>query len=392
MMLYTNSGKGYRINNMEKQPILYSLEHEDDKPKGAGHSERVLDTVGRENLDQNEELRAARAALLGNDAIYKKLFTAIGYRASGSAASFATHYSSVENIFVKYCQNLSDTSIDSIVRQFNIGANEYASKNKGVLSEKILTPEMLKSEKLNASGIKSVVNFIRARKKLLDTDPPTEYQFYVEDELDAKYKIDLIECIYKHDGDRLVVDTMNLIQIKSSEPTDDEQGRILSSHKSWIVSSVMDFDSLKKEYTDGIPEDITIESIARDSEEVETILLDICTDPGGFNPDEFIKRLDLEQLTNKQKAWLLMDYSSIIKDHVRKSHLNGTVTEDQSREIIVALDMLEAKVRSKAKLPKNIAHIANVNSIIAVGAKIVKNTQLIATEEGKKSGKIIKYN
>ncbi len=59
-----------------------------------------------------------------------------------------------------------------------------------------------------------------------------------------------------------------------------------------------------------------------------------------------------------------------------------------------AIDAVEAKVRAKAKLPRNLAHIRNVNSIIAVGSKIVQETNLISAQDNKNidKEKIIKYN
>ncbi|MES3004900.1 MAG: hypothetical protein V4690_02175 [Patescibacteria group bacterium] len=368
---------------MEQQPNIYALEHAEK-----GHSERKLNLLSDDTEDRQEALREARIALVENIKLKERFFEAISKRESMDASGFAA----IENLFIKYGLSLSADEVEALVRQFNVSVSEYASKNIGVLSKNQLSPENLRERKMTSKGILSVLEFIKNRKKLLLSQPETKHEFYTEDVLDAKYKIDLIECDMQEVDGKLVVHTMNLIQVKSSQPTEDEIKNITNAHRSWIGSSVMDFDAFKREYTDGIPDEVMIEVLAKNSEEVENVLLEICTDPNGFNPDGFIKQLDLEDLNNKQKAWLMSDYVPLIVEHIKASVEKGTATQEEADAIINALNDIEAKVRSKAKLPRNIARINTVNSIIAVGGKIVHQTTLQEKPNDPNKAKILKYN
>lgn len=368
---------------MEHQPDIYSLEHSEK-----GHSERRLNILKEHTEDSQEALREARIALVENAKLKERFFEAISRRENMDSSGFAA----IENLFIKYGLNLSVEEVESLVRQFNVSVSEYASKNVGLLSKNQLSPENIRERKMTSRGILSVLEFIRNRKKLLLSQPETKHEFYTEDILDAKYKIDLIECDMQEIDGKLVVHTMNLIQVKSSQPTDAEIRAITNAHRSWINSSVMDFDAFKREYTDGIPDEVTIEVLAKNSDEVENVLLEICTDPSGFNPDVFIKQLDLDDLNNKQKAWLMSDYVPLIVEHIKTNVEKGTVTQEEATAIINALNDIEAKVRAKAKLPRNIARISTINSVVAVGGTIVNQTVLQEKPSDPNKAKILKYN
>ncbi len=179
--------------------------------------ERKLEPVGvepGEKFDKNEALKEAQETLIGNEKLYKKFLRGLAARENKDATDLA----SIENTFIRYCQNLPDAEIESLIRQFNTGIRKYIVDNQGVLeiSQKTIQEMLSRNHRgISSPGILSVINFIKARKKLLSAKPSQEYVFYSEDVLDARYKIDLIECIYTENGD---IDTMNLIQIKSSVP------------------------------------------------------------------------------------------------------------------------------------------------------------------------------
>lgn len=379
---------------MEKQPDLYALEHSGgDNPESKNktklsHSERRLHSfVGNPEMDSNDRLKMAREAILDDERLYEKFFRAIKERSGRDSTGFA----SIENVFIKYCLDLSESDIEAFVRQFNKGLSTYAEKHSGTLDREQKDPEEIQRREIKFEGIMSVINYIKARRLLLDQEPASRYDFVFDDVLDAKYKIDLIEQIYSEEDGHLNITTMNLVQVKSSEPMDEEKRKILESHMAWIHSSLMDFDSFEKEYTDGMPDEVAIETLGRNAEEVKSILEDICTDPSGFNADKFIKKLNLEFLKNKHKAWLLLKWSKVIKNYVLRCVEENIATQEQADSIIRTIDEMESKLVAKAKLPRNIAHIHNINSVITVGPQIIQ-TEVIATQpatQGK--NKILKY-
>lgn len=183
---------------------------------------------------------------------------------------------------------------------------------------------------------------------------------------------------------------MNLIQIKSSKPTDEQIQAIVRDHREWIGASVMDIETFEREFTDGTPDNLTIETLVHNAEEVENLLLDMCTDPSGFNPDVFIEKLDLATLSNKQKAWLLLKYGKIIEEKIGNAVKSGILQEHQAKEILEVLSRLTNKVMTKAKLPKNLARIGNIKSIIAVGPEIIHEEIVLTNDIPERRKKIVK--
>lgn len=369
---------------MESQPDLYSLEK-----NGKDHKERRFDLIEDRVEDQNEDLRIAREALLGNDELYKRFFRAMKDVESMDASGFAH----IENRFIKECQNLSLEDIESLVRQFNRGLNGFASKNPSALHGATTSPENIRRREIKTQGIVSVIDFIKARKSLFDLDPQTRYRLYTEDTLDAKFKIDLIECIFDEDADgNLSISTMSLIQVKSSERNEDEQEAILNSHRSWVNTSLMDFQSLREEYTAGLPDGIPIETLSQNADETALLLLDITTDPDGFNVDNFVSRLGIDDLTKKQKAWLLSESGERIKKIIANIQEEGQTPIEESGQIVKTLDDMQTTSRTKAKLPKNIARVGAIKSITAIGPKIVHENVIAAPTENPDHAKIMKYS
>jgi hypothetical protein len=369
---------------MEHQPDLYSIEHGEKD-----HIERKLKTLDTSPaIDKQEELREARLALIGNDRVYQKFFDAIRDVQSFDASKF----SSIENLFIEYCINLSDDEVEALVRQFNLGLSEYARNNTGSIPPQHRDPEKIRQMKLNPRGILSVLEFIRARKTLLELDPATEYTFTTEDDLDARYKIDIIEYIYDTSDGNRNIDTMNLIQVKSSEPRDSEKHKILDGHRSWINSSVMDFEAFRREYTNGIPDRLTLNEITENIEVLSFILQDICTDQNGFKPENFLTKLDLEKMTNKHKAWILSEYMPSIKAGIKRTVENGEISAEDADEIIRVLEELLAKVYSKGRLPRNISRVRSVNSIIAIGQRIISTTSIKSKPANSDHELVMKYN
>ncbi len=368
---------------------IYTIENPSQK-NGGEHTERRLETVSRQSDDNREKIVEARERLLDNEDLYRKYIRGF----TSMEGNHPVELAGLQNIFITFCQDLPDPEIESLVTQFIRGLIDYILKNKATIGisqnqlEKILSPER---RAINARGIINIVEFIRARKKLHGTLPGDGYGLYIEENLDARHKIDLVECIFGEDenGQR-EIDSMNLIQVKSQEPDEKQQEDIITDHRRWIRECVMDLETFEREFSKGIPDGIAIKTLLKNAEEMETLLLDLCTDPAGFNPDNFISRLDLEDLTNKQKAWLLLTYGSDLRKKIHDSVEQGLLEKEQGDAILATLEKLESKIRAKAKMPKRFATIQNINSVIAVGPRIVKQEEIASASIPGKNKKVLK--
>lgn len=359
----------------DQPPKISTVENPIDRG-GVKHITRILRMLGHKEKKENDALHSAQEKLIGDESLYNKfLQSLVGKldKQGGDASSLA----GLENMFVSSCENLSNEEIDSLVRQFNTGFKEYIRKNKNNIKEDQY--EKIHSEGIKSMGIKSVVEFIRERKKLLDLEPTHKYAFGFEDVLDARHKIDLMEYLYhineKDEVIEVIIDTLNLIQVKSSEPTEREKDKITDAHREYSTSSVMDLDSFEREYKDGIPDNLTMETLVNNTDEVSTILLDIFTGPeknGITKAEEFIAKLDLGKLENKHKAWLFLHYGKRLKNLILEAKDKEKLDSEFIDNILNALKKLEDRVKLKAGMPKNLAKIGEINSVICVGAEIIK--------------------
>lgn len=285
----------------------------------------------------------------------------------GDASGFAE----IENEFVAFCHNLDNEKISSLVKEFNRKFRDYIPayltkiKTTGGIDEK---------------GIMSVVEFLKSRKKFLELKPSQEYAFCFENVLDARNKIDVIEYIYnRNEKGELMVDTMSLIQVKTTEPTEREKEEILEAHKKWLTSSVMDFDTYNRKYSDGIPDNLPMKDLAENLGEIGELFLDMCTDPNGFSIKKFIDKLgleDFEKLKNKNKAWLLLHYGDGFKKMIIDYRKSKILSENQARALYDVLKKLEEKVKKEITKLKNFSKVKNIYSVIAVGEKIVEKNEL----------------
>ncbi len=152
----------------------------------------------------------------------------------------------------------------------------------------------------------------------------------------------------------------------------------------------MDFDMFEHQYSDGIPEELQIEELSKNAEKIDAVLLNMCTDPSGFKPEQFIDSLDLDKLSNKHKAWLLIKYGTILREEIHRATEEGNIAEPEAKLIIETLETLEETLRIKARIPKNLTHIHEINSIIAVGPKEIRKETILNHRDDRRHQKIAK--
>lgn len=370
-----------------EQPEIYSIE----KARTPNdHIERKLEPVGISEKSNHEALVEAREAIVGNENLYMGMLRAILAKETRDATGFAR----IENMFVAYSENLTDRDIENLVRQFNVGFKNYiiAERAKLKISEHVYQMIISGKKDISPRGIQSVLSFISTRRALLEMTPTQKYGFYTEDILDALHKIDLVECLFEDTPEGRVVSKMNLIQIKSSEPDRETQDAIIDTHRRWILSSVMDFDSLEREFTEGMPSQVSAEILRKMAEETGEVVAEIIRDADNFDIVKFMDSLNFNQLNDKQKAWTFSKIGTVLKKKIEQLFEEGSVNKEQADKIIGDLDSMENTLRVKSKLPKNLSSINSVNSIVAVGDRIIRNKILVAEPPTQGAKKILRID
>jgi len=359
-------------------------------PKKLDHIERRFHEFKDSETDRDNSLREARQNLLENEKLFRKFIGGMEMDENRDATDLA----SLENIFVSNCLNLTDSEIKILVDNFNKNLSYFIANHKGEFSGKYIDPETIFSKRISSEGIIGVINFIRREKESVRLKPAQNLGFYFEDVLDAKYKIDIVVCIYTvGENEKIHVDRMNLVQVKSSEPRGFEREKIVESHRSWAVSSVMDFESFEHEYTDGEIEASAMEELLKNFDEIKSMVEDLYTDPKGFRPeaffDLFVKKLKLENLSDKKKAWILYRCIKDLKKDAVELVERGVIGEEVVREIIQHLENLEVKLRAKAKLPKDLSYVDEINSVLAIGQKRIILEKILEKSSDNRRKKLL---
>lgn len=374
-----------------------------------------LQPLGNQKEKGSDALRKAQEELQNNENLFNKflkgLLVKYDYESQRRGAQ-ASILAGVENNFIKYCQNLPNREIESVVSGFNRNFRRYLDAHKDS-PEKILSGPKYNEDKqervfkeryleiynegIKSIGIINVVEFIKQRKEILNIKPPEEDVLYFENVLDSKYAIDVVVCRVVVEKNKVKIKSMYLVQVKSSEPTEREKDNFVNAHINFVNSDLMDFDAFEDQFSDGIPENLPIEELVKNAEQVGDILLDMSSDPDvqkspdKFNPNIFISKLQLDfgNLSNMHKAWLLLKYGMTLRERIQKAQIDGIIDESQASAVLEAMDKLEDEIRSKAKMPKDFSNVPEIYSITVApradksSAKlgIVKQEKLLVNEK-----------
>ena len=327
---------------------------------------RNLTRVGEKEGD--DYLRAYQT--LVKDSLFKTYFEGLDDKLNRGGRD-PSKLASIENAFVGNCFNLHQNNIGLIVNKFSMGFSKYLQGISGlsiIERNKIVT-----AGNLNLNGIVNVIDLVQGRKKFLDSKPSNLYGHYFENTLDAKHKIDIIECIYKIINGEIIIEKLNIFQVKSSMPSVDEQEKIVKAHKEWITDYVMNMKNFEEYFSQNIPNEIVsgVKTFSENVEETANALEELYTSEEGFNPDKFLKNFFLgEELKDQQKAWLFFRFSTTWKKTIREAMKKGLLKEKEQEceRILDELQSLEDVIKARAKMPKNIAKISEANSVIIVGS------------------------
>lgn len=304
--------------------------------------------------------------------IAAKVISAIKKKTEGNSVRL---FAEVENDLTELCLELKESEIDSIVRQLNseilklAGNVEFAS---GKIRQEVLTGKW----KINSVSIKSVVAFIRYRCKLLSIKPEQDFILGFNNYLDATAKIDLIEIVFDKTSS---THTLNLIQIKSSIPAEDEMAEIIDSHRRFVNQDLVknrDIELYKpneqviKKFEVGI----------HNQEEFLERIFDICLDYNSVDKSKLEHLLGMNELTIIQKAWLLNTHFEFISSVLDEA--SEYIGEENKAAMLSDLQKMRDDLVRRSGLPVDTIRIGTVNSIIACGAKEVRNKTIYNSEQG----------
>ena len=329
-------------------------------PQGKERFERLPLTPlpkTEENLssqEYNEKLKAAQERIREFkmnrvlDFIYEKFN-------SGSSAGLAK----IENEILRTCLDLKDSDVDSAVNNFNRNFRE-PSRHERKFIEMVARFESENKEHPDqylptAEGIKSVIQYIKERHDI-KLEEGQRRLFFLNDYLDAKWKIDLLEMTASGPENQPIIENLDLIQVKTSSGREHDSPQIiLANHQDWLANYL-------------ITDQETGETILRKEEKPEFYRERLCNDSEVAlrkavkllekNPD-YYQILELKNKTAEQGAYIL---ESHLEDVIASFKSLAALTKDE-------IKMIEQRLTDfKHELYKHRAYFAPVKEIKSVYA------------------------
>lgn len=303
-------------------------------------------------------------------------------------------YSYLINFFTKVCINLSDSEIDTLVNQFkeNMRRNSNALAIKHSLSDKeksvlINGHKLLGRDPLEVFGIKSMVHFIRLRKRLHQLEPETVPHFYIEDYLDVVHKIDLVEIFEADSG--IVV---NLIQLKSHSYKEGEIDTYHDFHRIFVEGSLIDMESYKSMLLKKPEDTELIESFMSDVKSVKEAFIEVMVSE---NPSKetLFEKLHIGKGRNKaQRAWIIERYLGFLVGEVKNLKDDGVIDETEYILILKILEDVNSELVRVSNLTKDLSGISQIYSICATRDGEVSKKLLFSSEGEKRKAVVFHKN
>lgn len=339
------------------------------------------------NVQYKEHLEKIRRKILQNERIKIAMITAIKEKRVVAPQNSDTislyqvsKFASVENYFVKNCLNLKRADIEKIVNDFNIEFQKYLNEHRAELRFNITLEN---KDLLVPIGIISVIEFIKSRQEL-PLAKNQRREFFFDNDLDMRMGIDLIEIVYQENDDILIVEEMNLAQVKSKGDINKEE--IIAKHLFWVKERIVN----RREFNERFftPEEEYIQEI----KQVDNLFLfglERILQGENFDVDEnfFIKALGLQNLTHEQKAGIFKKYEKYIESIIKS--YEGLVDSSNPTQVKYLEEFKEIVKKYAVAVPM-VAEIKKISSVLAHGAQIIDPDKPIVYSDFK--DKIIKYS
>lgn len=376
-------------SSSQPEPRVSILEKDASKKAGKfpAHPEMVsglavpADPATLNKAEYDGILSEARQRSVNNDAFIVKLVSAMAEKSEERRS--VRRLAEIENSLVEICANLADRDIDSLLAQLRKKCINYIYQNKGLLNVSPKSMEDMHRGKWdpNAAGIKSVVHFLRGRTSLLTKEPAQRFVIGFNNHLDVDQKIDLMEIIFGET--ELDIEQLSFVQIKSKPPTEEELAQLTYEHQEYVRREMMNLGEIeelelpKEEEKRLFEETLSNQAIMFDK------IFEICLDYENTRPMDLLSVLGLSKLSSIQRAWVLNTYLGTIIEQITQACEEGYVSERSKDLLVDDMEYLLKKLIKETGLPLKLARINRVNSIIAVGAKIVKQTEIFRSGSQK---------
>jgi|SRR5579872_5885620 len=302
-------------------------------------------------------------------------------------------YAELMNTITEACISLSDVEIDNIIRKFKEGlrsravsyADEFGLSGKQLenLQTGMWNDRDPKSA-LNPGGIKAAAHFVRARKKLHESEPSTIPAFYFENHLDASHKIDLIEVIEREDG---IV--LNLIQIKSYEYEEQQIEENTEAHRDWVDGFVIDLMAYERNFSEEPDDSERMREFLTNVQVVQDVFLDILTGQQNISKQLLFEKLGFGNRPKVEQVWILNEYLPAVIKVVDGLKIEGVIGDAEYLIIMPIFDEMRKQLDAVRNQKKDLTGVAEVHSICAVNEKVVSDKVIFKAEgEKRKSMKI----
>ena len=370
-------------------PHVSLLEKSENMKTGKfpGHQEKVselglpINPYDLKKSEYDDVLVKSRGEILDDENFIRKIVLAIILKISKNSAKGLAE---IENDLVERCIELKDEDIETAIKQLDKKILEYVRLHQGDMQisgrelTEITTGKWRLTVKdewgLGSKGVRSVVSFVRERIKLLGSGPAQSFMIGFNSNLDARNKVDLIEVIFGENG--FDIEQLNLIQVKSSGPTEEEIDDIVCKHRDYINEEMMSLKEIGDLELPPEKEKQIFEETLNDQGIMFDRIFQICVDYEKTDQEKLMGMLGLKKLNNLHRAWILDTYFETIKEQIEAACNEGYVEEKRKDDLIRDLGLLRQTLISRTGIPARMIKINSVNSIIAVGSKIIKQVEV----------------
>lgn len=267
----------------------------------------------------------------------------------------------IENKLIRLTLNLTPADrrivIDNFVRNFS----KYCQEKN------LLSPETVNSLNPKVPGIENVIQYILGRRREI---PGKRQQFFYNSELDANYKIDLLELIYQtSESGELLIDEMNLVQNKSTVRSGDIEAT-QAAHQEWINNVWADLALVRQVELSGV-EDLELRLDVIDDQLID--LLKRLEDQSELDmTNDFFKKIMPETVKEKkqQTALLYLRGEKILE---KIDEFKALFSSDPKYKNLIAtlIKQVRQELASRTRELRNISSPKIIHSQIAVGNKII---------------------
>ncbi|MBI4128538.1 MAG: hypothetical protein HY460_00680 [Parcubacteria group bacterium] len=305
----------------------------------------------------------------------------------------------IENRLIRLCvrnnpRNFDRSAVERIVNQYDQGVQRHFGTNFRFDSRELIDP----------SGVASVVAFIHSHQRMYPERNKESYEapkrrLYLNDTLDANYKVDLIDFQYVPAADAVELQACELIQVKSSvEEARLEEERIREAHRAWYDdwTSTGELETQRAEAV-RLPErlqpleqqDVSIWAEQHGEVFDAMIDLDDALEHGDVGPEQLSHILHLtqkeqtrfSQYARYKKQELLALLSASL--HLIETRTSPEGSGESSDAIRTRLEKAIELVAAALPNGRDILSVSDVYSVITVGDRVFSRTLIGSPISGK---------